>query len=173
MTEAQIDQLIFAGSVLGAAAVLVGIGVWVGGVNEFKKGVTKLLDEIRQDIKDLRQDIQRLFRSTVGTTEAGSPRRLTELGETVAAALALEPVGPKPSLAQVSPTSGPLQEDFRNHRGSALDPKQLQWCPSPITPPWGDRGTEGAAQARALGATLVTRNDREFQRVPGPEIEGW
>ena len=85
MTEAQIDQLIFAGSVLGAAAVLVGIGVWVGGVNEFKKGVTKLLDEIRQDIKDLRQDIQRLFRSTVGTTEAGSPRRLTELGETVAA----------------------------------------------------------------------------------------
>ena len=85
MTEAQIDQLIFAGSVLGAAAVLVGIGVWVGGVNEFKKGVTKLLDEMRQDIKDLRQDIQRLSRSTVGTAEAGSPRRLTELGETVAA----------------------------------------------------------------------------------------
>lgn len=87
MTAAQIDQLVFAGSILGAAALLVGIGVWVGGVNEFRKGMTTLLDGIRQDIQDLRQDIKQLLRSTARTTESGSPRRLTEAGESIAAGI--------------------------------------------------------------------------------------
>jgi tRNA(fMet)-specific endonuclease VapC len=30
-----------------------------------------------------------------------------------------------------------------------------------------------AGQARARGLTLVTRNVREFQRVPGLTIENW
>jgi predicted nucleic acid-binding protein len=30
-----------------------------------------------------------------------------------------------------------------------------------------------AAQARRLGATVVTRNLREFQRVPGLLVENW
>lgn len=30
-----------------------------------------------------------------------------------------------------------------------------------------------AAHARALGAVLVSRNEREFKRVPGLEVENW
>ena len=30
-----------------------------------------------------------------------------------------------------------------------------------------------AAQARALGVTLVTNNEREFRRVPGLVVENW
>ena len=30
-----------------------------------------------------------------------------------------------------------------------------------------------AAHARSLGATLVTNNEREFQRVPGLQLENW
>ncbi len=30
-----------------------------------------------------------------------------------------------------------------------------------------------AAHARAMGAILVTRNEREFRRVPGLEVESW
>lgn len=34
-------------------------------------------------------------------------------------------------------------------------------------------GTLIAAQARRLGATVVTRNVREVQRVPGLLVENW
>lgn len=37
----------------------------------------------------------------------------------------------------------------------------------------GDRDTLIAAHALALGATLVTRNVREFARVPGLKVENW
>ena len=37
----------------------------------------------------------------------------------------------------------------------------------------GPMDTMIAAQARRLGATVVTRNMREFQRVPGLRVENW
>lgn len=37
----------------------------------------------------------------------------------------------------------------------------------------GDRDTIIAAHALVLGATLVTRNDREFSRVAGLAVENW
>ena len=39
--------------------------------------------------------------------------------------------------------------------------------------PIGSMDTLIAAQALALGATLVTNNGREFQRVPGLAVENW
>lgn len=39
--------------------------------------------------------------------------------------------------------------------------------------PIGERDTLIAAHARALGATLVTANEREFARVPGLSVENW
>lgn len=39
--------------------------------------------------------------------------------------------------------------------------------------PIGPLDTLIAAHALALGARLVTRNEREFARVPGPEVESW
>jgi tRNA(fMet)-specific endonuclease VapC len=37
----------------------------------------------------------------------------------------------------------------------------------------GDRDTIIAAHALLLGATLVTRNEAEFSRVPGLQVENW
>jgi len=39
--------------------------------------------------------------------------------------------------------------------------------------PMGNNDQWIAAQALALGATLVTDNVREFERVPGLEVENW
>jgi tRNA(fMet)-specific endonuclease VapC len=37
----------------------------------------------------------------------------------------------------------------------------------------GSMDTMIAAQALRLGATLITRNTREFRRVPGLKVENW
>ena len=37
----------------------------------------------------------------------------------------------------------------------------------------GDRDTIIAAHALSLGAVLVSRNEREFARVPGLKVENW
>jgi len=39
--------------------------------------------------------------------------------------------------------------------------------------PIGANGTWIAAQALAIGATVVTDNEREFSRVPGLSLENW
>lgn len=39
--------------------------------------------------------------------------------------------------------------------------------------PIGPLDTQIAAHARSLGCTLVTNNEREFERVPGLQIENW
>jgi tRNA(fMet)-specific endonuclease VapC len=37
----------------------------------------------------------------------------------------------------------------------------------------GDRDTIIASHALLLGATLVTRNSREFSRIAGLQVENW
>ena len=37
----------------------------------------------------------------------------------------------------------------------------------------GDKDTMIAGHARSLGLTLITNNTREFERVPGLQIEDW
>ena len=39
--------------------------------------------------------------------------------------------------------------------------------------PLAENGDHRAAQALAIGATLVTDNEREFARVPGLVLENW
>jgi tRNA(fMet)-specific endonuclease VapC len=46
---------------------------------------------------------------------------------------------------------------------------QLERSGTPI----GNNDTLIAAHALALGCTVVTANDREFQRVPGLAVENW
>ena len=46
---------------------------------------------------------------------------------------------------------------------------ELERCGQPI----GSNDLWIAAQAKALGATVVTDNIREFERVPGLRVENW
>ena len=39
--------------------------------------------------------------------------------------------------------------------------------------PFGQNDLLIAAHARALGATLIANNLREFRRIPGPRVEDW
>ncbi len=61
----------------------------------------------------------------------------------------------------------PLEEPAAQHYGAIRN--QLERIGRPI----GHNDLLIAAQARALGATLVTDNVTEFRRVPGLAVEGW
>ena len=61
----------------------------------------------------------------------------------------------------------PLSEPTDEHYGSIRS--ELERAGRPI----GHNDLLIAAHARALGATLVTRNVREFSRVPDLEIDAW
>ena len=67
--------------VLAALATVIGIGVWVGRMTEFKSATTKRLEEILQKIDRI---FERLPPVSVST---GSPLRLTELGRKISDAL--------------------------------------------------------------------------------------
>ncbi len=61
----------------------------------------------------------------------------------------------------------PLDEPTDRHYGTIRSELERNGCPI------GHNDLLIAAHARALGATLVTNNLREFSRVPGLEIEDW
>lgn len=61
----------------------------------------------------------------------------------------------------------PLEECFPVHYARSRYFLESQGCKI------GDRDLIIAAHALALGATVVTRNVREFQRVPGLVVENW
>ncbi len=67
--------------VLMALAAVLGIGIWVGRMTEFKSTTTKSLEKI---LKKIDQIFQRLPPVPVST---GSPLRLTELGRKISDAL--------------------------------------------------------------------------------------
>jgi tRNA(fMet)-specific endonuclease VapC len=61
----------------------------------------------------------------------------------------------------------PLQEDFVLHYSRTR--LHLECQGNKI----GDRDLIIASHALALGATIITRNLREFQRIPGLNVENW
>ena len=61
----------------------------------------------------------------------------------------------------------PLEEPADRHYGSIRS--ELERIGLPI----GHNDLLIAAHARALGATLVTKNTSEFSRVPGLEVDDW
>lgn len=61
----------------------------------------------------------------------------------------------------------PLEENFPVHYSRARHFLESQGCKI------GDRDLIIAAHALSLGAVVVTRNVREFQRVPGLAVENW
>lgn len=50
---------------------------------------------------------------------------------------------------------------------------EIRWQLEQAGTPIGPNDLLIAAQAKSLGLTLVTANDREFHRVPGLGIENW
>ena len=61
----------------------------------------------------------------------------------------------------------PLEPPADRHYGTIR--AELERTGQPI----GQNDLLIAAQARALGATLVTNNLREFRRIPGLKVENW
>jgi tRNA(fMet)-specific endonuclease VapC len=61
----------------------------------------------------------------------------------------------------------PLPKSARQDYGAIRAALEAQGTPI------GNNDLWIAAHARAAGLTLVTNNEREFQRVPGLEIENW
>lgn len=68
----------------------------------------------------------------------------------------LEFFGVLPITAEVAPVYGKIRADLRA-KGTPIGPNDL-WL---------------AAQAKALGLIMVTRNSREFKRVTGLKVEDW
>jgi tRNA(fMet)-specific endonuclease VapC len=64
--------------------------------------------------------------------------------------------GVLPMGEDVSVVYGQIRADLRS-KGTPIGPNDL-WL---------------AAQAKAHGLVMVTRNGREFKRVPGLKVEGW
>ncbi len=64
--------------------------------------------------------------------------------------------GVQPLGEEVSAVYGQIRADLRA-KGTPIGPNDL-WL---------------AAQAKALGLVMVTRNGREFKRVAGLKVEGW
>ena len=61
----------------------------------------------------------------------------------------------------------PIETPVDRHYGAIRN--ELESAGNPIS----DNDLLIAAHARALGATLVTNNVREFRRVPGLAVENW
>lgn len=66
---------------LVAASTLIGIGVWIGKVNEHRSTVHAFMVEIREDIKRI------LGRLPSATVMGQSPLQLTKLGQSISEAL--------------------------------------------------------------------------------------
>ena len=64
--------------------------------------------------------------------------------------------GPTPAPASAAPIYGTIRATLET-RGQTIGPNDL-WI---------------AAHAKALDLTLVTNNEREFQRIDGLKIENW
>ena len=66
---------------LVAASTLIGVGVWIGKVNEHRSTVHAFMVEIREDIKRI------LGRLPSATVVGQSPLKLTELGQSISETL--------------------------------------------------------------------------------------
>ena len=73
-----LHPIFYVAGTIAAASALIGIGMWIGGMNHHKADVVKFMDEIRADIKRI---FERLPQSN--TVSGGSPLRLTELGQSI------------------------------------------------------------------------------------------
>ena len=82
--------------VIGVVAALIGVGVWVGGVNKDRtylkenaardrKLIRRFMDEIREDIDEIREDIKEIFmRLPDPYLGSASPVTLTKRGKEAA-----------------------------------------------------------------------------------------
>ncbi len=62
---------------VGLVSALLGIGIWIGGVNSDRENFKEFIREVREDIKKI------LRRLPPRTIEGASPLRLTELGRAI------------------------------------------------------------------------------------------
>ena len=101
--------------------------------------------------------------------------------------LVVEPVKRKRTLAEILPQLEPIAEEFPEIPDPPVRSEDILPMEEPADGHYGAIRTELerigrpighndlliAAHARALGATLVTRNVDEFARVPNLIIESW
>ncbi|UWU16031.1 PIN domain-containing protein [Rhizobium sullae] len=113
-------------------------------------------EEVRQRLESEELSAIRLSAIVLGELEFGAEK--SEYGERNRARLA--------TLAQRLLLVG-IDHDTTRHYGKIRALLERQGTPI------GANDTWIAAQALAIGATLVTDNEREFARVPGLTLENW
>ena len=66
---------------------LVGVGIWVGKVNERTSAVSNVVIDIRNELRILLQKVEQVLHRVDGGVARGSPLQLTEVGRSMSEAL--------------------------------------------------------------------------------------
>ncbi len=110
--------------VLAALVAVIGVGIWVGRMTEFKSATTKRLEEILQKIDRI---IERLPPALLST---GSPLRLTELGRKISDALDaprwLEPIAASLQEQAANKSAYEIQKLCFDYMVDTFDPDPTQ-----------------------------------------------
>ena len=102
-----------AGSI-AAASTLIGIGMWIGGINHHKSAVVAFMQEIRNDIKKI------FDRLPLASVVGNSPLRLTELGETISKTLSVAEWAERIAGSLVDRTKGKPPYEVQNICGGYI-----------------------------------------------------
>ena len=146
---------------LGAAAALIAIGRWVGGVNNDRSRFHEFMEEIRSDIKKI---FQRLGEAPIA---GSSPVRLTEYGEDIAKTIE--------AAEWATATAPDLKERVEGKKPYQVEQVARAYVADELSEEWQERVAQeafrrGARRDDITSVLWVVLRD-ELLRLTGQELE--